>query len=173
MSENQNIRWAEPKDAAHIVRLIQALAAYENEPAHSVKVTEADILRDGFCEPETSARRFECLIAEYSGRPVGLCLFFHNYSTWEGCAGIYVEDLFVEEQARGLGLGRAIMAVLARIAQERNCGRIDLSVLEWNPTRAFYNRIKMTHMKEWRSYRMEKAVITALAKTAADINGDR
>jgi len=133
MSENQNIRWAEPKDAAHMVRPIQALAAYENEPAHSVKVTEADIRRDGVCKPETSARRFECLIAEHGSRPVGLCLFFHNYSTWEGCAGIYVEDLFVEEQARSLGLGRAIMGNLSRIAQERNCNRIDLSVLEWNP----------------------------------------
>lgn len=172
MPDSQEIRWADPKDAAHIVRLIRALATYENEPASSVKVTEADILRDGFGEPEISNRRFECLIAERSGRPVGLCLFFHNYSTWEGRAGIYVEDLFVEEQARGFGLGQALMAALARIAQARNCGRIDLSVLEWNPTRAFYHRIDMTHMAEWRPYRMNQAAIATLAKTAVDFDGD-
>ncbi|MBL6951508.1 MAG: GNAT family N-acetyltransferase [Alphaproteobacteria bacterium] len=171
MSENQIVRWAEAKDAGQIVRLIQALAAYENEPASTVKVTEADILRDGFGEPDNTARRFECLMAEHGGTPVGLCLFFHNYSTWEGRAGLYVEDLFVEEHARGLGLGRILLAALARIAQERNCLRIDLSVLEWNPTRAFYHRINMKHMEDWRPYRMGHAAIAALAATSPRIGG--
>lgn len=169
MSEKQNIRWAKAADAGDIVRLIKALAAYENEPASSLKVTEADILRDGFGDAANGGRRFECLIAEHGGRAVGLCLFFQNYSTWEGRAGLYVEDLFVEEQARGLGLGRLLMATLARIAQDRRCERVDLSVLDWNPTRAFYHRIAMTHMEEWRSYRMGQAAIAALARTAPEI----
>lgn len=171
MSKEPEIRWARPEDAGHIVRLIKALAAYENEPASSVKVTAADILRDGFGPAGNGGGGFECLIAEVGGTPVGICLFFQNYSTWEGRAGLYVEDLFVEEQARGLGLGQALMAAMARVARERDCHRIDLSVLEWNPTREFYHRIDMTHMEEWRSYRMGRATIAALADTAPEIGG--
>ena len=103
MSEG-SIRPAGPEDAGDIVRLVRALAAYENEPVETVRMTEADVLRDGFSEP----RRFEVLLAEDAGEAVGFALFFHNYSTWEGRAGIYVEDLFVEERARGQGLGREI-----------------------------------------------------------------
>jgi GNAT superfamily N-acetyltransferase len=173
MSEKQIIRWAEAKDAGQIVRLIKALASYENEPPDSVKVTEADILRDGFGEPGNTVRRFECLIAEHRGTPVGLCLFFHNYSTWEGRAGIYVEDLFVEEQARGYGLGRILLAALARVALERNCRRIDLSVLHWNPTREFYHHLNMICLEEWRPYRMDRSAIAALANTSPEIGGVR
>ncbi|MDA1100730.1 MAG: GNAT family N-acetyltransferase [Proteobacteria bacterium] len=171
MSEHHNIRWAEAEDAGQIVRLIKALAAFENEPVSSVKVTEADILRDGFGKPDNAARRFECLIAECDGAPVGLCLFFHNYSTWEGRAGLYVEDLFIEEHARGLGLGRLLLAALARVAKDRNCRRIDLSVLEWNPTREFYHRINMREMEAWRPYRMDQVAIAALAIASPDIGG--
>jgi len=157
-----SIRWACPEDAAHIIRLIKGLAAYENEPPESVKISEADIRRDGFTEP----RRFECLMAEMNGDAVGFALFFYNYSTWEGRAGIYVEDLFVEERARGHGLGRTLMAAVAKLALERNCGRIDLSVLDWNPTRDFYHGIDCTHMSEWLPYRMEGTAIRALADAA-------
>jgi GNAT superfamily N-acetyltransferase len=171
MTENQIIRWAEAKDAGQIVRLIKALAVYENEPASSVKVTEADILRDGFSKPDNSPRRFECLLAEHGGTPVGLCLFFHNYSTWEGRSGLYVEDLFVEEHMRGLGLGRNLLAAMARIALERNCLRIDLSVLEWNPTRKFYHQVNMNHMETWLPYRMDHTAIATLAATSPKISG--
>lgn len=160
-----SIRWARPSDAATIVELVRALALYENEPVETVKMTEADVLRDGFGEP----RRFECLLAELNGAPVGFALFFHNYSTWQGRAGLYVEDLFVTEQARGHGLGRALMAALAAVARERGCPRLDLSVLHWNPTREFYHRIDMQHMDEWLSYRMQSAAIAALADTAPAI----
>jgi GNAT superfamily N-acetyltransferase len=159
------IRWARAEDAGEIVRLIRALAAYENEPPDSVKIGEADVLRDGFTEP----RRFECLIAEADGAAVGFALFFHNYSTWEGRAGLYVEDLFVEEKARGLGLGRALMAAIARVARDRRCPRIDLWVLHWNPTREFYHRIAMNHMEEWLPYRMTGPAIAELAETAGEI----
>lgn len=167
------VRWARASDASDIVRLIMALAKYENEPASSVRVTEADILRDGFGEGDGGsgnfAPRFECLIAELEGKPVGICLFFHNYSTWEGRAGLYIEDLFVEDHVRNLGLGRALMAAAARVALERNCARLDLSVLDWNPTRAFYDQLNMAHMETWRPYRMEHADITALAQDAPEI----
>ena len=160
------IRWARPIDAGTIVRLVQALAAYENEPAESVKMTEADVLRAGFGEP----RRFECLLAELDGEAVGFALFFHNYSTWEGRAGLYVEDLFVEERARGHGLGRALMAAIAAVARERDCPRVDLWVLHWNPTREFYHRIAMNHMREWLPYRMTGEAIASLADTAPSID---
>ena len=149
MSEG-SIRPAGPEDAGDIVRLVRALAAYENEPVETVRMTEADVLRDGFSEP----RRFEVLLAEDAGEAVGFALFFHNYSTWEGRAGIYVEDLFVEERARGQGLGRALVVEIARIAKARDCPRIGLWVLHWNPTREFYHRIGINHMDEWLPYRM-------------------
>lgn len=153
------IRPARPEDAGEIVRLVKALAAYENEPPETVKITEADVLRDGFSEP----RRFEALLAELDGRPVGFALYFHNYSTWEGRAGIYIEDLFVEERARGLGLGRALVTEIARIAKQRGCPRVDLWVLHWNPTRDFYHRIGIRHMDEWLPYRMVEPAIGRLA----------
>lgn len=156
------IRPARPADAGAIVRLVQALAIYEKEPLTSVKLTEADILRDGFKEP----RRFEALMAELDNEPVGFALFFHNYSTWEGRAGIYVEDLFVLESARGHGLGRQLITAIAAIAQERGCPRIDLNVLDWNPTRDFYHRLDFKHMESWYPYRMTRPAIAALAAEA-------
>ena len=160
------IRGARPEDAAAIIRLVRGLAAYENEPPASVKITEADIHRDGFGD----ARRFECLMAELNGVSVGFALFFYNYSTWEGRAGLYIEDLFVEEQARGHGLGRGLMAAVAKLAMERNCGRVDLTVLDWNPTRAFYHAIDCNHMDEWLPYRMNADAIKALAAAAPPLD---
>jgi len=167
LAANAAVRWARPDDAAHIIRLIKGLAAYENEPEASVKITEADILRDGFGEP----KRFECLIADLDGAPVGFALFFSNYSTWEGRAGLYLEDLFVDESARGSGLGRALMAAVAQLAAARNCGRIDLGVLDWNPTRDFYHAIDCHHMHEWLPYRLDSPAIAALAAGAPVIAG--
>ena len=165
MPPHTTIRWARPEDAGHIIKLIKGLAAYENEPQSSIKITEADIHRDGFSEP----KRFECLIAELNEEVVGFALFFNNYSTWEGRPGIYLEDLYVDEKARGLGLGKDLMAALAKLAQERGCERLELSVLDWNPTRNFYHAIDCNHMKTWLPYRMESATIPALAAKAPDI----
>ena len=99
---NTLIRPARPEDAGEIVRLVRALAVYENEPVETVKMTEVDVLRDGFSEP----RRFEVLLAEHEGEAVGFALYFHNYSTWEGRAGIYIEDLFLGVGALGGGRSR-------------------------------------------------------------------
>ena len=153
------VRAATPADAPIIVQLIRELAAYEKEPLANVKATEADILRDGF-GPQ---RRFECLLVEVGGRAAGFALFFHNYSTWEGRAGIYVEDIFVSEWARGRNIGRRLLAEIAAIAEARGCRRVDLSVLQWNPARAFYERIGLIEMSDWRPYRLRGEALAALA----------
>jgi len=149
----------EPQDSATILRLIRALAEFENL-LHAVRATEADIRRDGF-GPD---RRFECLLAEVDGEAVGLALFFTNYSTFEGRAGLYLEDLYVAESARGLGIGRAIMARLARLVDERGYARLDLSVLNWNPARAFYERLEFNHSADWLPYRLDGDALRALAQ---------
>ena len=153
------IRPARPDDAATIVALVRELAVYEREPLSSVKLSEADILRDGF----GVAPSFELLVATLDARVVGFTLFFPNYSTWEGRAGLHVEDLFVHEAARGHGLGRRLMVEIARLAIARGYRRIDLSVLEWNPARRFYERLAMDELAEWRPYRMNAAAIARLA----------
>ena len=154
------VRPAGPEDAGEIVRLVRALAVYAGEAAESVKLTEAVVRRDGF----GANPRFEALLAELDGRVVGLALYFFSYSTWEGRPSLFLEDLFLEEQARGHGLGRAMMVALARIARDGNCGRFDLSVLEWNPTREFYHRLGIERLETWFPYRMDEAAIGRLAE---------
>jgi len=156
------VRPATPADAPVIIQLIRELAVYEREPLTSVKATEADILRDGF----GSERRFECLLVEVGGRPAGFALFFHNYSTWEGRAGLYVEDLYVSEWARGRNVGRRLLGEVAAIAEARGYQRVDLAVLEWNPARGFYERIGMVEMKTWRPYRLRGEALAGLAAEA-------
>lgn len=156
------IRPATPDDAQTIIALVQALAIYEKEPLSSVKITPEDVLRDGF-GPQ---KRFEALIALLDDEPVGFALYFHNYSTWEGRAGIYVEDLFVLERARGHGLGRQLITALAKIADARGCKRLDLNVLDWNPTRDFYHRLGIHHKTEWLPYRMTQPDLARLGREA-------
>jgi GNAT superfamily N-acetyltransferase len=154
------IRAASASDAATVVRLIRALAAYENM-LDQVRITEADVLRDGF-----GARPcFECLLAEIGGEPVGLAIHRPSYSTFDGRPGLYVEDLIVSESARGLGIGRLLMARLAAIAQQRGCSRMSLAVLHWNPARAFYGRLGFTQVEDWLPYQLSG---DALARLAAD-----
>ena len=159
------IRRARPDDASTIIRFVRGLAAFENEPAESVKLTEADLLRDVF----GATPRCEVLIAERDGVSLGFALFFHNYSTWEGRSGLYIEDLFVDEAARNGGVGRALMAAVARLASERGCARVELAVLDWNPAREFYHRLGMRHMTEWLPYRMDGDAVTALAAEAPEV----
>ncbi|MFA7248041.1 MAG: GNAT family N-acetyltransferase [Dehalococcoidia bacterium] len=157
------VRFAAPADAATIVEFVRGLAAFEHERPERVRLTEADVLRDGFGERPV----FECLVAEQQAgggaRAVGFALFFPNYSTWEGRAGLYVEDIFVVEDARASGAGRALMQALARVAKERGAGRIDLAVLDWNPARGFYERLGFAQQREWLPYRIDGAGIEALA----------
>jgi GNAT superfamily N-acetyltransferase len=152
------IRAAEPADAGTIVRLVRALAAYESL-LDRVRITEADVLRDGFGEHP----HFECLLAEIEGEAVGFALFYPNYSTFDGRPGLYVEDLFVAEAARGLGVGRRLMARLAAMALERGGTRLSLAVLDWNPARDFYHRLAFSKVEEWLPYQLSGAALALLA----------
>lgn len=156
-----NIRPATAADVPTILRFIKSLAAFEREP-HAVKTTGQDLLRDGFGEQP----KFETLIAEMDGAPVGFALFFPTYSTWEGTAGIHLEDIFVEESVRGQGVGEKLMQKVAAIAVERGCVRLELQVLDWNPAREFYHGLGMEHMQEWLSYRVSGEALQKLVKEA-------
>ncbi|HYA34309.1 MAG TPA: GNAT family N-acetyltransferase [Candidatus Binataceae bacterium] len=159
MSPRVIVRPAVPDDAELIVHFVRELARFEKEPAENVRITEHDVLRDAF----GTNPRFDVLIAELDDVPVGFALFFHNYSTWTGRPGIYVEDIFVEERVRKLSVGRRLMAAIARIARSRGCERIDLSVLDWNPARGFYRRLGFRHIDQWQPFRLQGDALNALA----------
>ncbi len=152
------IHRATAKDAGEILRMIRELADYEGLLSE-VRATEEDILRDGFGDNP----RFSCLLARLDGEVVGFALYFHNYSTFEGRAGLYVEDLFVAERARGFGVGRALLARLAEIAAENSSPRIDLSVLHWNPARQFYNTLGFQQLEDWQPFRLSGEALAHLA----------
>jgi GNAT superfamily N-acetyltransferase len=157
------IRTATPVDVSLILEFIRALAAYEREP-DAVTATEADLLRDGF-GPEPY---YHCLIAEHDdgngSRPAGFAFYFFNYSTWVGRPGLYLEDLFVNPEFRGLGIGKALLARVAVIAQEKNCSRLQWQVLDWNtPAIDFYASMGVEFMDTWRNVRMTGEAIATLA----------
>ena len=157
-------REATPDDAQTILDFIVGLAEFENEPRSTVKATVESIRRDGFGD----GRMFETLIAERSGAPIGMALFFPHYSTWTGTPALYLEDLYVAPDARGTGAGFALMQALARIAETRGWKRLDLSVLDWNPARDFYRQLGMEHESEWLLYRLDEDGIATLARTGRD-----
>jgi GNAT superfamily N-acetyltransferase len=157
------IRSWTPADAALVLHFVRALAAFEREP-NAVSATEADLLRDGF-GPKPC---FEVRLAFLDDRPAGFTLFFTTYSTWEGRPGLYLEDIFIEEWARKGGVGRRLIADLAKLAQERNCRRLDLSVLDWNPARGFYERLGINLNKGWLPYRVRGEALARLAAEAED-----
>jgi GNAT superfamily N-acetyltransferase len=157
------IRSAGPEDVGTLLQLIRELAEFE-KLAHEVRASEADLLREGF----GASPRYEALLAEEDGRALGFALYFHNFSTFEGRSGLHLEDVFVRDEARGRGIGRKLMARLAAIAAERDCARLDLSVLHWNPARRFYDRLGMKQMAEWLPYRLAGPRLAQLAEEAKD-----
>ena len=158
MTRTITVRYAAPDDAALVLRLIRALAVYERAP-EAVVATEADLVRHGFA-PD---RQFEAILAFVDGEPAGLALFHPRFSTWLGRPGMYLEDLYVTEEARRLGVGRRLMARLAAIAIERGWGRLDFQVLDWNPARGFYHRLGMQHLGEWLRYGADGEALRRLA----------
>ncbi len=155
---------ATAEDVGLLLQLIRELAAYERAP-DGVAATEEDLRRHGF----GSERHFEALLAFLDGEPAGFALFHPRFSTWLGRPGMYLEDLYVTEAARGRGVGRRLMARLAAIAVERGWGRIDFQVLHWNPARGFYRRLGMEHLGDWLRY---GADADALRRLAAQDAGD-
>ena len=142
-----------------ILRFIRELAAYEREP-DAVEATEASLALALFGEHPAA----EAVIAEDAGVAVGFALFFHNFSTWTGRRGLYLEDLYVTPDARGQGAGRALLAHLARLALDRGCARFEWSVLDWNtPAVEFYRKIGAVPMEEWTIQRVTGDALVALA----------
>lgn len=154
-----SIRPATAADISLIGQFIRDLAEYE-KLSHAVRFDEAVMAEKLF-----GARPYaEVLIGEIDGTPQGFALFFHNFSTFEGRPGIYLEDLFVRPDARGSGLGKALLARLAALAVERDCARLEWSVLDWNtPAIDFYKALGARMMDEWTVMRVDGAALSELA----------
>jgi len=153
------IRSARPADAATILRFIRDLAAFEREP-DAVEATEAT-LDEALFGAHPAA---EAVIAEQDGQPLGFALFFHNFSTWTGRRGLYLEDLYVTPDARGRGIGGALLRHLAGIAVARGCARFEWSVLDWNAEAiAVYRRIGAVGMEDWTVQRLSGEPLRRLA----------
>lgn len=152
------IRDGAAEDAPLVLKLVTALAGYE-KLAEAVTASASDFasaIGDGAAH---------VLIAEWDSAPCGFALYFHNFSTFLGRRGVYLEDLFVEETHRGRGIGKALLARLARIASEQNCGRLEWQVLDWNaPAIAFYKSLGAAAMDEWTVYRVAGDALDVLAR---------
>ncbi len=158
------LRPASPEDAPQIHRLIVALATYEREP-DAVVVTPATLA----AQLASERPPFECLLALAEHEVVGFALYFHNYSTWRGQPGLYLEDLFVEPEQRGRGIGRELLAELARIAVARGCARMEWMVLDWNePAIAFYRRLGATPFDGWHTFRVTGAALERLSRRTGE-----
>jgi GNAT superfamily N-acetyltransferase len=159
-----SIRPAAPGDCATLVALIRELAIYERLEDQA-KATPDDLHRSLF-GPRPYA---EAMLAEVEGEPAGFALFFHNFSTFRGQPGIYLEDLFVRPSHRGRGIGRAFLSQLARLALERGCGRLEWAVLDWNdPAIQFYRSIDAQPMDDWTIFRLADGPLARLADRAGE-----
>ena len=138
------LRFATVEDNELLLQLIRELAAYEKAP-EAVVATEDDLRRHGF-GPEP---RFEALLAFFDDEPAGFALFYPDFSTWRGRPGLFLEDLYVREWARGRGVGRRLMTRLAALAVERDWPALHFNVLDWNPARGFYRRLGIERRNEW------------------------
>jgi GNAT superfamily N-acetyltransferase len=153
---------ATPSDVADIYALVVALADYE-KLAHAVVSTEADFERELF----GPGARIEAVIARCDGKVAGFALFFHNFSTFLGRKGLYLEDLFVLPEFRSRGIGKALLQHLADIAVSRNCGRFEWAVLDWNaPSIAFYEAMGASVLPDWRIVRVAGEKLKFLADSA-------
>lgn len=164
VSPQRVVRAATSEDAPTVFGFIVALAEYEREP-DAVK-TSPEVLREQLLQHPPP---FECLLCEVAGRAVGFALFFPTYSTWLGKSGIHLEDLFVLPEERGRGHGKALLQAVARLAVERNCGRLEWAVLDWNtPAIGFYERLGASALGEWTTFRLTGAALDALGRASDD-----
>ena len=159
MCDQIHIRFAQPGDGKAILGFIRGLAEYENM-SDDVVATE-ELLKEWIFEKQKA----EVLFAAMDGKEVGFALFFHNFSTFLGRAGIYLEDLFVLPEYRGMGCGTALLRKLAQIALERGCGRLEWACLDWNkPSIDFYLSLGARPMDEWTTYRLTGETLERMAK---------
>jgi|SRR5690554_282519 len=157
--EDVTLRLAKEEDLSLILRFIKELADYE-KLLHEVVATE-EILRESLFERRTA----EVVIAEYQGEPVGFALFFHNFSTFLGRPGLYLEDLYVRPEMRGKGIGKLLLSYLAKLALDRGCGRFEWWCLDWNKSSIdFYKSIGAIPMDEWTVYRVCDKALEDLAE---------
>ncbi len=157
--EDFTIRPARPEDAGTILSLIRELADYENM-LDQVTATE-EILSEWLFEKKTA----EVLVPEVRGCPIGYALFFHNFSTFLGKGGLYLEDVYIQPEYRGNGYGKAIFRELARIAEERGCGRLEWVCLDWNkPSIDFYLSMEAEPQDEWTIYRLTGETLRKVAE---------
>ncbi|MBX3563393.1 MAG: GNAT family N-acetyltransferase [Sphingomonas sp.] len=155
-----HIRDATPADVPQIMFFVKELAEFERE-ADKVVATEELLLGAMFGDDRPAA---EAVIAEIDGKPVGMALFFHNFSTWTGWRGLYLEDLYVTPEARGAGVGTALLKHLAGLAVDRGCTRFEWAVLDWNTAAIdFYRAMGAVAMDEWTVNRVTGDALTKLA----------
>jgi GNAT superfamily N-acetyltransferase len=153
------LRFAEAQDVSLVLSFIKELAQYE-KLLHEVTATEAILKETLF----GSRRVAEVVLGYYHGEPVGFAIFFHNYSTFLGKPGLYLEDLFVKPEMRSKGFGKAMLAFLAKLAKERGCGRFEWWVLDWNePAIGFYKKLGALPMNEWTVFRVTGEALDKLA----------
>jgi GNAT superfamily N-acetyltransferase len=158
LTSQVQIRPAGPEDVGTVMSLIRQLAEYERAPGH-VHGTE-ELLSDGLFGPHANA---EAVLAEVEDAPVGFALFFHTFSTWEARRGLWLEDLFVLPEHRRAGIGRMLLAHLARIALERGYARFEWTALDWNtPALDFYATLGARVMVQWRTLRLEGEALKRL-----------
>ena len=160
------IREAAPADVPAILQLVRDLATYEKEP-DAVRATESDFRAALF--PDEGAPTTFAHVAEVEGRVVGMAVWYLTFSTWTGVNGIWLEDLFVEPEQRGAGLGRELLATLARTCVDRGYQRLEWWVLDWNePSIGFYESLDARAQDEWTVFRMDGAALETLGAAAPD-----
>ena len=158
MTEDFKIVQASEKDVPVILSLIKEMAVYE-KLTHEVKATE-EILRENLFGEKKYA---EVLLPYYNGEPIGYAVYFYNFSTFLGKPGLYLEDIFIRPDMRGKGFGKALFKQLINIAKEKECGRMDWCVLNWNkPAIDFYKTFGAEEMNEWTSFRLSKQSLNRL-----------
>ncbi|MFM1850407.1 MAG: hypothetical protein RIS54_91 [Verrucomicrobiota bacterium] len=157
--QNLSIRHAGPKDVPLVLEFIQALAAYE-KLSHEVEATETKLQTTLFGAHSAA----ECLIAEVDGIPAGFAVFYTTFSTFLAKTGLHLEDLFVKTEFRGHGIGKALLLRVARIANERGCGRMEWTVLDWNqPAIDFYDSLGAQRLPDWKICRLAGAILQRYA----------
>jgi GNAT superfamily N-acetyltransferase len=149
LKSSLNIRAAEKEDIPLILEFIKGIANFE-KLSHLVKATEKSLMESIFGQRPYA----EAFFAELDGVPVGFTVFFHNFSTFTGKQGLYIEDIFVKPEYRGKGAGKAMFLHCVKLAKERNCGRMEWAVLDWNPARQFYEYFGAGPVEGWHIYRM-------------------